>query len=238
MRRVFGIFILSLFLVRGAFAECVSVDRVAKCVTFDMTMMDYDSFSANEETGTWTAIAWGALRSGSGFYKIPLSGRVEKETETTANCFISSPFNINYTNMIEPGGSFAAACVDKFDNDLSLTGATKLPGDTCPDRFYTVPYDVSCGEGMVDVADVAHCDEDTSGDYCLIGEVPVIPCAAGITTLRTGTGVSIPLWAERGTEPSLCVKYNDMVCYANLEVGQAAGAINVNYGDAVYHTVD
>ncbi|MBQ2858812.1 MAG: hypothetical protein IJE82_00420, partial [Alphaproteobacteria bacterium] len=68
-------------------------------------------------------------------------------------------------------------------------------------------------------------------------EVPVIPCAAGITTLRTGTGVSIPLWAERGTEPSLCVKYNDMVCYANLEAGNSPDAINIKYNNVVYHAV-
>lgn len=74
-------------------------------------------------------------------------------------------------------------------------------------------------------------------DFCLI-DVSAVPCTAGVTTIRTGTGVVVPLWAEKSTQPSLCVKYNDMVCYANLEIGTATEAININYNDIIYHTVD
>ncbi len=96
-----------------------------------------------------------------------------------------------------------------------------------------------CGEGVVDTADVPYCDDDMSRDFCLINNgSAVIPCAAGVTTLRVGTGLSIPLWAERGTEPSLCVKYNGVVCYGNMESGRVSGAVNVKYGDLIYHLVD
>lgn len=125
----------------------------------------------------------------------------------------------------------------RFSLFRSLSNVAVASVDVCPDGFYTVPYEIDCGEGMVDVADVAHCDEDTSGDYCLMSP-SAAPCAAGITMLRTGTGVSIPLWAEKSTQPSLCVKYNDAICYGNLEQGQAAGAINIKHDGVVYHLVD
>ena len=173
-------------------------------------------------------------------HQIPISGTAEVNFPNV-NCVITSPFYAEvpcYMGAVSPGFVSAAQNCAEWNCDMSAEiVASALADDVCPDGFYTVPYEIDCGEGLVDVADVAHCDEDTSGDYCLIGEVPATPCAAGITTLRTGTGVSIPLWAERGTEPSLCVKYNDMVCYANLEAGNSPDAINIKYNNVVYHAV-
>ncbi len=235
----------------SVFAACVSVDAVTKCAR----LPEFLGGNIDSVPGDYTEDSWSFI------YKTTYDADYDDEfkhyysgtsAEIITNgggqllyCYMTSPFQMTITatygleeplqtsNPYEACSRYLRMAVIR-----SLSNVTVASVDVCPDGFYTVPYEIDCGEGLVDVADVAHCDEDTSGDYCLIGEVPAIPCAAGITTLRTGTGVSISLWAERGTEPSLCVKYNDMVCYANLEVGQATGAINVRYNDLVYHTVE
>lgn len=194
---------------------------------------------------------WTHFRNG-----VPIVGYAENVTVaamgsgvvTSADCVVTEPFVVKFFGEIfstsEQSGSaaclYSAQTVDSYEepSDAVIVGAaTALEDDVCPDGFFTVPYESWCGEGMVNVSDVPNCDDDTSGEYCIM--VPTSKtCAAGITALRTGTGVSVPLWAERGTEPSLCVLYNDTICYANLELGQATNTINVNYNGVVYHAVD
>ncbi|MDW2958716.1 MAG: hypothetical protein R8M37_02810 [Alphaproteobacteria bacterium] len=64
------------------------------------------------------------------------------------------------------------------------------------------------------------------------------PCDIGISRLMVSTGGIFQLYAEKYTEPSLVVSYNDQKCYGKLEQGSATGAINVKYNGAVYHTVE
>ncbi len=64
-------------------------------------------------------------------------------------------------------------------------------------------------------------------------------CTAGVTTLRTGTGVIVPLYAEKLTTPAINIRTTGgQMCYANLAEGNGAGAINVKYNNITYHTVD
>ncbi len=65
----------------------------------------------------------------------------------------------------------------------------------------------------------------------------ISPCASGISDIYTSTGLVIPLFAEKYTTPAINIKYNDVICYANLESGQASEAINIVYDGNVYHTV-
>ena len=58
-----------------------------------------------------------------------------------------------------------------------------------------------------------------------------------ITKLNTSGGLSFPLYADKSTSPSIHIKYNNMVCYVDLESGSATGAINVKYNGVVYHAV-
>ena len=83
---------------------------------------------------------------------------------------------------------------------------------TCPTGFIAVEYD-----GFMPA---------TSG-----------ACPAGVSSLNVSGGLRFLLYSERGTTPALCVKYNDMTCYADLERGNTTDAINVNYSAVVYHTV-
>ncbi|MBO5739948.1 MAG: hypothetical protein J6R52_02690 [Alphaproteobacteria bacterium] len=65
-----------------------------------------------------------------------------------------------------------------------------------------------------------------------------VPCELGISYFKTSTGLSFSLYAEKYTEPSLVVGYNDGKCYGKLEAGKATGTINFNYNGTVYHLVD
>ncbi len=76
---------------------------------------------------------------------------------------------------------------------------------------------------------------ELNGD-ALCEKIPL--CEAGITTLHIGNGVSIPLYKNSRTTPSLHVGYNNQVCYGSLASGSATGALNVNIGGSVYHAVE
>ncbi len=63
-------------------------------------------------------------------------------------------------------------------------------------------------------------------------------CTAGITTLRAGTNIVVPLYASKQTTPAINIKTaSGNICYANLSSGSASGAINVKHNDITYHTV-
>ena len=245
MWRIFGIFILSLFLVRGAFAACVSVDAVTKCARLPEFFLggNIDSVPGDYTEDSWSFIYKTAY---DGEFKHYYSGTSAEIITNVLYCYMTSPFQMTITAEYDlegqrlPTSNPYEACSRHLRLAVirSLSNVTVASVDVCPDGFYTVPYEIDCGEGLVDVADVAHCDEDTSGDYCLIGEVPAIPCAAGVTTLRTGTGVSIPLWADKNTTPALAVRYNNMTCWGNLQSGQVTNGINLKYNNQVYHLVE
>ncbi len=65
---------------------------------------------------------------------------------------------------------------------------------------------------------------------------PEIPCEIGISRLMVSTGDAFRLWAEKYTEPSLVVQYNDEKCYVKLESG--VGNLNINFNGEIYHAVE
>ncbi len=206
-------------------------------MTFDIEIVDYSDMSTNEEAGVWTLTAWVMSDMVSGIYYLPMSGRVEGSSGSKVSCLISSPFNMSYSTFIEPGETLVRSCIEGLFYSGAVTAkATALPGEVCPDGFYTVPYDISCGVGFVETTDIPDCNSDTTGSYCLIKNV--VPCTSGITVLRTSSGVSVPLWGEKQTSPAIHVQYNNVTCYGNLESGQSANAINLKYNGAIYHTVN
>ncbi len=115
-------------------------------------------------------------------------------------------------------------------------------GGTCPAGYIIVekPNVVivdSCSAGSLSVDAVSVCGVNSAG-VCWVAEQIRSLCNSGIHNLKSSGGVGVALWAERGTVLSLCVKYNGMVCYADLESGQSSGAINVKYNGVVYHTMN
>lgn len=167
-------------------------------------------------------------------------------TVQLVNCTIKAPFSAEFyaeyrSRTIDYTPPELCANVGFFGSNSesgNLTGwvPTALDGDTCPDGFFTVPYESWCGEGMVNIADTPYCADDVSGEYCLMNATK--PCDAGISAIKTSTGLSFTLWAEKYTEPSLAVQYNGTTCWAKLETGQASATINIRHQDSVYHVVD
>ncbi len=233
-------FILFIVFPFSVFAECVSVDEITKCARLPNNI-GMHGVTPEITDGAYDGDGWGGTYNGHGVSGVGVNSGSGMNQMTT--CVIDWPFYATGECLWGPGfnagnGNYNCAKAHYWCNlGLDFTVFDKLPDDKCPDGFYTVPYDVSCGEGLVGVADVPYCDDDASGEFCLMS-ASVAPCAAGITTLRTGTGVVVPLWAEKNTEPSLCVKYNNIVCYGNLEPGRATNTINVNYNGVVWHAVD
>ena len=64
-------------------------------------------------------------------------------------------------------------------------------------------------------------------------------CGAGVTTLRTSTGLVLPVWATKQITPSLNIGLGEDVCYVNLVPGNTNDhALMFNINGTVYHSVE
>ena len=93
-----------------------------------------------------------------------------------------------------------------------------------------------CPVGYTSYAEVDECKSDSVGLCWLVERLRDL-CGAGVSSLKTSGGVSFPLYSDKLTSPSICIKYNDVICYVDLEAGKASGMINVEYNGVVYHAV-
>ncbi len=157
MRRVFVFFILSLILGHGAFAECVSVDTVTKCARLpELLGSNIDSVPGDYTEDSWSFIYKTAY---DGEFKHYYSGTsAEIITNGDAQllyCYMTSPFQMTITARYSledqplPTSNPYEACSRylRMAIDRSLSNVTVASVDVCPDGFYTVPYEIDCGEG-------------------------------------------------------------------------------------------
>lgn len=116
------------------------------------------------------------------------------------------------------------------------TGYYSPDGDTLRYACDTPPANAHIISACTSATNIVwECDSGTvhmSNDTC----EPL--CTAGMTKLRTSTGLSFNIYANKLTTPSLNLSQNNIVCYVNLLPGVASGAINVRYGNTVYHTAN
>ncbi|MBP3398063.1 MAG: hypothetical protein J6K82_03975 [Alphaproteobacteria bacterium] len=111
---------------------------------------------------------------------------------------------------------------------------------SCPTGFVAYEYDgyVPAVAGVCPSGYVAHDTETVCGagdGACWIVEQIRALCGAGITKIKTSNGVSVALYSDKATKPSMNVQYNGAVCYADMVPGRATNAINVKIGDVIYH---
>lgn len=239
MQKIF-VFLLSCVIVCPALSDCVSTADITKCARLPTNIEAYTSSgNCTVNNGVLSDVF---IDSEYG-YSIPITGTVQcggtSKPLQTSNYSINYPFSVRSDRVFYWPASTSKCdteCPGGWPATLNGGAITKLPDDVCPDGFYTVPYDISCGEGFVDTTDVPSCADDTSGDFC--STVNRLPCTSGLSVLRTGSGLSYQLWADKNTTPALHVRYNGTVCYINLEPGNAPNSINVKYGGVVYHTVN
>lgn len=154
--------------------NCVSVDTVTKCARFPQYHAPYLT-----SYGEFTDNSWSF-----GFDNHIWSGSEATLEWPDCTCEITSPFNATLVFVFGPGSttpdtSPQEACSKYIEKDQTIEFVLhgKLDGDICPDGFYAVPYEISCGEGFVDTESVPNCDDDTSGDYCQIPAA--VTCDAG-----------------------------------------------------------
>lgn len=72
----------------------------------------------------------------------------------------------------------------------------------------------------------------TSGNAC------AQLCTAGVTTLKLGSGVTVPLYSAKQTTRVIGIGIGNQVCYGSLATGAATGALNVTYDGATYHSIN
>ena len=227
---------------------CASTQDYIKCVRlpyeYDYTYdRDYDYVSditdqttsdISSNGGTWSHYRDGVLVQGTA--TIVGRGAVE--------CVTVTPFVAKYSLSLggNPGAEnlvmLCANAANAMESASLSEPASALPGDVCPDGFFTAPYEKICGQGMVDIEDVPMCDDDTSGITCLIKTVNEVVCTSGISMLKTSTNVSFVLYDKPYTSPAMNVMYNNKICYGKMQQGRMPGSINVLYNGKVYHLTD
>jgi len=79
------------------------------------------------------------------------------------------------------------------------------------------------------------CDADYI--YTTLGTCATV-CTNGASAIKTDSGVTVPLYAQRQGAPSLNVELPDGMCYGILLPGASDGAININYDNMTYHTAN
>ena len=124
------------------------------------------------------------------------------------------------------------------------TGCAPHPTTGCPSNYYAITPatafariepDAECGTNYS-----AYYDTDICRKYlgAAMAQVctPQYECLSAGSTLRTSTGIVLPLYREKLTTPALNIGFsNGDVCYANMAPNAAAGTINIMYNQEVYH---
>jgi len=117
----------------------------------------------------------------------------------------------------------------------------------CPGNYYAItptnafvrPTDNTCPTNYAAYDDTELCKSwpifADKPDFC----TPQLLCDSGATSLRTSTGINLPIYREKLTTPSLTIGFeNGNVCYTNLVPGNGANTINIKYNNETYHGVE
>lgn len=106
-----------------------------------------------------------------------------------------------------------------------------LPVCPCGTHDYTTGFE-SYWDGKVS------CEVGLKPNEHWYGNICVEDCEAGITQIRTSTGLSFQILKTKPTEHAIHISApsDGTVCYVPLESGAASGSINVSLNGAAYHT--
>lgn len=136
-----------------------------------------------------------------------------------------------------------ASCPAGTYNDLTgQSGCALCPADTynANTGSTAVSACTSCPAGTNSPAG------STSANDCSVGGCAVSyngVCAVGcpdaqMNLLKTSSGLSVPIWGNKLTTPSLNIQNGNVTCYVPLETGVGgANSVNLEYGGVRYHTV-
>ena len=117
-----------------------------------------------------------------------------------------------------PAATSQSGCAKNCINQ-SIAGGTNVPVSGTVNYPNSCEYTTVCNDGY---------NQSSDGVCSQL-------CDLGFTTLRTGTGLVIPLYSEKLSSPAIHIGYNGGMCYGILESGSGNG-INLEYGGQTYHT--
>lgn len=128
-----------------------------------------------------------------------------------------------------PNGCVAYTTGDCMENyyAISPTNAfVRASDDTCPTN-YAMYNDTEICKSWPAFID--------KPDFC----TPQLLCDAGVTSLRSNTGMILPIYREKLTTPSLNARFeNGKTCYLNTISGNGVNTINLRYNNETYHGVE
>lgn len=88
------------------------------------------------------------------------------------------------------------------------------------------------------VVDANDCPRKCNAGYGRTVNNTCLPlCTLGFTSLRTTTGIVVPVFTQKNTSPSLHFVKDGNVCYVDLVPGETTGAIHIVYNGVIYHTM-
>ena len=129
----------------------------------------------------------------------------------------------------------------------TANGCAPHPTGNCPGNYYAItptnafvrPTDDTCPINYAAYDDTELCKSwpafSDKPDFC----TPQLLCDSGATSLRTSTGINLPIYREKLTTPSLNIGFeNGNVCYTNLVPGAGTNTINIKYNNETYHGVE
>ena len=116
----------------------------------------------------------------------------------------------------------------------SVVAAVDANG-SCPSNYDSLWAYQSCNASTTESVCTTLCNGGmlkTDAGYCSA------VCGAGLTRLKTSTGLSFNVYGTRTTTPSIVIGYDNGECYVNLSAGSATNAINVKQNNTTYHTTN
>lgn len=93
----------------------------------------------------------------------------------------------------------------------------------------------SCPANYIDIGDYYNCSSNSTSAICAVFNAL---CSTGFQYIKTSSGLQFNLYQNKSTSPALHIKYNDTICYGNLESGSASNSINIKINDTIYHIID
>ena len=160
-----------------------------------------------------------------------------------------------YTGTVVSGAEIKI-CDNGYTTDRS--SCTTYSQSQCPNNYldinvnentFATQTNNTCASGYHSFSAEDTCHWTNSSSYCLnvcgngsfmtSNDTCAALCGAGITTLRTSTGLILPVWATKQMTPSLNIGLGNDVCYVSLAPGNTNdSALMFDVNGTVYHTVE
>lgn len=188
--------------------------RFKTCVATHGTISSFSCAMVDGDYGTLTAPIEGnttclvkALTCDAGYWAINGAGNYWDYSYTAVLDTVCQPVGVGYWSPADSLERFE--CTNAPENAVYTGGAES---NDCPWQ---------CADGYL---------LRSNGECAQL-------CTGGFTTIRTSTGIIVPLFANKNTTPSINLQRNGITCYGDLVEGTTTGEIHIKYNGITYHSV-